>query len=85
MLFLSLTIINSFLLVLEVRPNFFLFSTAAPTAQEVPRLGVKFELPAYATATATVDLNYICAIRHSNTRSLAHWARPGIEPSSSWT
>ena len=25
------------------------------------------------------------AIAHSNTRSLTHWARPGIQPASSWT
>ena len=40
---------------------------------EVPRLGVKSELqlPTYTTA-------------HGNTRSLTHWARPGIEPTTSW-
>ena len=40
---------------------------------EIPRLGVKSELqlPAYTTA-------------HSNARSLTLWARPGIEPASSW-
>ena len=40
---------------------------------EIPRLGVelKLQLPAYTTA-------------HGSARSLTHWARPGIEPSSSW-
>ena len=40
---------------------------------EVPRLGVEWErqLPAYTTATAMLD-------------PLTHWARPGIEPTSSW-
>ena len=39
----------------------------------ISRLGVELELqlPAYTTA-------------HGNTRSLTHWARPGIEPASSW-
>ena len=42
---------------------------------EVLWLGVKLELqlPAYATA-----------IFHGSAGSLTHWARPGIEPSSSW-
>ena len=41
---------------------------------EVPRLWVKLELqlPAYTIAHS------------SNTRSLTHWAKPGIEPTSSW-
>ena len=40
---------------------------------EVPKLGAESELspPAYTTVP-------------SNTRSLTHWARPGIEPASSW-
>ena len=35
---------------------------------EVPRLGVESELqlPAYATATATRDLSYICNLHHSS-------------------
>jgi len=34
---------------------------------EVPRLGVELELqlPAYATAIATLDPNHICDLRHS--------------------
>ena len=34
---------------------------------EVPRLGVKsdLQLPAYATATATLDPSHICDLRHS--------------------
>ena len=48
------------------------------------RLGVESELqlPAYTTATATWDSSYTTA--HSNAESLTHWARPGIEPTSSW-
>ena len=40
---------------------------------EVPRLGAQpeLQLPAHTTA-------------HGHTRSLTHWFRPGIEPSSSW-
>ena len=48
---------------------------------KVPWLGVKSELhpqcrirAAYATYTTA----------HSNASSLTHWARPGIEPSSTW-
>ena len=35
---------------------------------EVPRLGVKSELllPAYATATATLDLSPVCDLHHSS-------------------
>ena len=40
---------------------------------EVLWLGVQSELQMLAYATA-----------HSNARSLTHWARPGIEPASSW-
>ena len=56
---------------------------------EVPRLGVKLELllPAYATATAIPGLSCICNLHHSpwDTRSLARWVRPRIEPVSSGT
>ena len=55
---------------------------------EVPRLGVKLKLwlPAYAkpqqcqTQAACVT----CRTPHGNARSLTHWVRPGIEPTSSW-
>ena len=55
---------------------------------EVPRLGVQLELLllAYTTAKATWDRaasrTYTAA--HSNARFLTHWARPGIETTSSW-
>ena len=51
----------------------FVFLGPHPAHMEVPRLGVKSELqlPAYTTA-------------HGNAESLTHWARPGIEPTSSW-
>ena len=60
---------------------------AALRHMEVPRLGVKLEsqLPAYATAPATQDPSHVCdATAHSNTRSLTHWAKPGVTPTSSW-
>ena len=56
---------------------------------EVPRWGVKSELPllAYATATAIPDPTLICDLCCSLSNigsSLIHWARPGIKPTSSW-
>ena len=86
----------SVLLYNETNPNeflffsflFFFFFFLGPYQQhmEVPRLGVKSELqlPAYATATAMPDLSRICDLHHGNTRSLTHWATPGIEPATSW-
>ena len=56
---------------------------------EVPKPGVKSELPlqAYAIAKSITDLSRICDLCHSlwQTRSLTHWPRPGIKPTSSWT
>ena len=52
---------------------------------KVRRLGVQWELqlPAHTTATATpASVTYNAA--HSSAGSLTHWARPGIEPASSW-
>ena len=56
---------------------------------EVPRLRVESELQlqVYTTATATRDLSRVCdlyAAAHGKVRSLTHWGRPGIEPTSSW-
>ena len=59
---------------------------------EVPRLGVQSELqlPAYATATATQDpRRHVCNLHHSSQQHqilnpLSHWARAGIEPTTSW-
>ena len=55
---------------------------------EVPKLGIKLEreLPAYTTATATLDPSHITAytVAHGNTGSLTHGVRPGIDPPSSW-
>ena len=51
---------------------FFLFLGAHPWHTEFPRLGVKSELqlPAYTTT-------------HAKARSLTHWVRPGIKPTTS--
>ena len=68
---------------------FFVFLGLHMCHMEVPRVGVESELqlPAYTTATATPDLNYVFDLHltatHSNSRSLTHWARLGIKPTSS--
>ena len=55
---------------------------------EVPRLGVESELYHWPTPQPqqrqiwTVSATYTTV--HGNTRSLTHWARPGLEPASSW-
>ena len=51
---------------------FFVFLGLHLQHMEVPRLGVELELqpPAYATATAIPDLNFICDLHHS---SWQHW------------
>ena len=54
---------------------------------DVPRLGVKSELPVYTTAMAMSDLNHIHDLHTKawgNARSLTHWGRPGIQSASSW-
>ena len=70
---------------------FFFFSIILgmhPWHMEVSRLGVKSEiqLPAYTTTTAMWDPSCICDLHHSpwQHRPFMHWARPGIEPISSW-
>ena len=57
-----------------------------PRHMQLPRLGVESELPlpAYITATAMPDPSWVCDLCLSNAGSLTHWARPGIEPRSSW-
>ena len=53
---------------------------------EVPRLGAELQLQLLVYTTATWDLSYVCehTTAHGNVRSLTHWIRPGIEPTSSW-
>ena len=67
---------------------FFFFTFLGPHLQhvEVPRLGIekKLQLLAYATATATRNPSAIFVRAHPNARSLTHWVRPGIKPTSSW-
>ena len=66
----------------------FCFFGPHPLHMEGPRLGVtsELQLPVYTTATATQDLSHICNLYHSSgiAGSLTRWARPGIEPLSSW-
>ena len=60
---------------------------AAPVGMEVPRLGVELEMQLRSTPQPwqhqiwAVPANYAAAC--SNTGSLTHWVRPGIEPTSS--
>ena len=68
----------------------FVFLGPHPRHMEVPRLGVKSEpqLRAYTTATAIAmgsqAETVTCPTAHHNARSLTHWARLGIELTSSW-
>jgi len=66
----------------------FCFLVLHPRHMEVPRLGVELELHLLAYTkpqqheTPVVSATYTTA--HSNAGPLTHWARPGIEPVSSW-
>ena len=55
---------------------------------EVPRRGVEMELSRQSTPQVQQHQSQAsaatCTIAHGNTRSLTHWAKPGIEPASSW-
>ena len=56
---------------------------------EVPRPEVKLELTPLARGTATATWGPNCITTYTtaargNAGSLTHWARPGIEPASSW-
>ena len=51
---------------------------------EVSRPVVESELQLLATATARSELRLTYTTGHGNARSLTPWARPGIEPASSW-
>ena len=76
------SLLDFFLKLLQFLSLFFFFFFLGPHLwrMEVPRLGVESELwlLAYTTATAT----YTTA--HDNAGSLTHWARPEINPVSSW-
>ena len=50
------------------------------------RIKEGLQLPAYTTATTPPDPSHICNLHHSSGQRwiLNHWARPGIEPASSW-
>ena len=49
---------------------------------EGPKLGVESELQL--PATAMQDLSHICDLHHNSGKHSTHWARPGIEPKTSW-
>ena len=74
-----------------VIPIFFFFFLFGPHLwhMEIPRLGVESELqlPAYTIAPATPDpaTSVTCTAACSNTGSLTHSARPGIESTFLWT
>ena len=57
---------------------FFFFLWLHLWHMEVPWLGVKSEMQLYQIHTASVTYTATCS------NSLTHWARPGIEPASSW-
>ena len=66
---------------------YFCLFRAASGHMEVTRLGVELELqlPASARGTATPDLSCICNLHHSSRQHrILNWARPGIEPATSW-
>ena len=70
---------------------FFLFFWVIPAACESSQAGglnraTAAELPAYTIATAMQDLSSVCNLHHSSgqCRNLTHWAKPGIEPKTSW-
>ena len=50
------------------------------------RVESELQLLTYTTATAMPNPSYICGIHltHGSAGFLTHWARPGIEPVSSW-
>ena len=61
-------------------PVFFVFSRAAPEACGSSQ--ARGQIGAVATRIWATSATYTTA--HGNTRSLTHWARPGIEPATSW-
>ena len=69
---------------------FFFFSVfrAVPAAygSSQARGESELQLPAYTTVVTVWDLSCICSPHHSSweCRIPDHWARPGIEPTSSW-
>ena len=78
--------VSSVLVTSGIRYTFFSLVFLGHTHMGVPRLGVELELQLTAYATVcqiwATSATYITA--HDNARSLTHWARPWIEPVSSW-
>ena len=66
--------------------SFFVFLGLHPWHMKVSSLGVESELQllAYTTATAMQDPSHVYMEDHGNAGSLTHWARPEMEPVSSW-
>ena len=67
----------------------FCFLGPHPGHMEIPRLGVQSELQLsdYVPQPQQCQIwavSATCTTAHSNSRSLTHWAKPGIEPASSW-
>ena len=64
----------------------FLFLGLHLMDMEIPSLGVKSELQllAYTTGIAVPDPNHIFNLLCSLQQCRTHWARPGMEPESSW-
>ena len=66
----------------------FVFLGLHPWHMEVPRLGVQSDCSCWPTPLPqqheiqAKSATYTAT--HGNTRSLTHWARPGIEPTTSW-
>ena len=66
--------------------NFLVFLWPHPWHVEVPSLEDELELQLLAYTTATPDLSHLCKLHYSSWQHwiLTHWARPRIEPVSSW-
>ena len=62
--------------------GFFFFLTLHVQHMEIFRLGVKSELPAYATATAMQDLSHICNLHHSSQQC---WMLNPLSKARDWT
>ena len=66
--------------------NFFFFLGPRPRHVKVPRLEVEssYSCRLRPQPHRIQALSSTYTIAHGNARSLAHWARPGIKPTSSW-
>ena len=64
----------------------FFFCRATPVAYGSSQARCQFRAASAGLhhSRSSVGLSRVCDLHHSNTRSLTHWVRPGIEPTSSW-